>query len=474
MPVDLSKLKPTIGLEIHAELATKTKMFCSSRNDPDEKRPNVNVCPVCLAHPGTLPVINREAVRQVLRVGLAVGGAIADFTQFDRKSYFYPDIPKGYQISQYQYPLVRGGTVAQVALTRIHLEEDTGSLSHDDQTGESLIDFNRAGVPLLELVTEPVIESGSQAAAMARDFQLLLRYLGASYANMEKGEMRVEANISLGLGTKVEIKNLNSFQSVEKAIAYEIERQTLARERGEIVMQETRGWDEVKEVTFSQRQKESAHDYRYFPEPDLPPLKINEVAEWRDLAATLPELPWTKRERYLGYGFKPDEAEIYVTNFALANLFEQTDRELGADNSSRKLIGNYLTTDLWGQIKDRVDSVEKLSKIRPADLAAVVKMAANGKISSRGAKNLITLLVVGKTDAEALASSEGLWQKSDETELAKFVDQVLVEHPAVVADYRAGKMSALQFLVGQAMKLSAGSANPQALAKLLRTALDGT
>ncbi len=472
MSVDLSKLKPTIGLEIHAELATKTKMFCASPNDPDEKRPNYNVCPICLAHPGTLPVINREAVRQVIRVGLAVGGAIADFTQFDRKSYFYPDMPKGYQISQYQYPLVRGGMVAGVALTRIHLEEDTGSLSHDDQAGESLVDFNRAGVPLLELVTEPVIESGPTAAAMARDFQLLLRYLGASGANMEKGEMRVEANISLGLGTKVEIKNLNSFQSVEKAIAYEIERQTLVRGRGEEVVQETRGWDEVKDVTFSQRQKESAHDYRYFPEPDLPPLKISEVVEWRDLAETLPELPWAKRERYWRYGFKPDEAEIYVTNSALANLFEQVDRELGADNSLRKLVGNYLTTDLWGQVKDQADGAEKLGKIRPIDLAAVGKMAADGKISSRGAKNLIALLTSGKTDAEALAASEGLWQKSNEAELAKFVDQVLADHPTVVSDYRAGKASALQFLVGQAMKLSAGSANPQTLAKLLRQNLD--
>lgn len=267
-----SEYKLTVGLEIHAELKTKTKMFCNSKNDPEEKRPNVNICPVCMGHPGTLPVINKEAVKHVIKLGLAVGGEIADFTEFDRKNYFYPDIPKGYQISQYKYPLVKGGSVAGVALTRVHLEEDTASSSHD--TGDySLVDFNRAGVPLMELVTEPVIHSAEEASRFAKELQLLLQYLGAGEANLEKGEMRVEANISVSkedgkFGTKVEVKNLNSFKAVEKAILFEMDRQIELLEGGEKVAQETRGWDEHKEVTFSQRKKEDSHDYRYFPDPD--------------------------------------------------------------------------------------------------------------------------------------------------------------------------------------------------------------
>src|SRR3989338_6281564 len=280
----------TIGLEVHAELKTQTKMFCNSKNDAHEARPNVNVCPVCLAHPGTLPVINREAVRQVLRVGVALGGTLADYTEFDRKNYFYPDLPKGYQISQYEFPLVSGGELNGVSITRVHLEEDTASSIHDEEGRATIIDFNRAGVPLMELVTEPVITSAAEAGAFARELQLLLRYLDASEANMEKGEMRVEANVSVSrsdlgnrglkvgsLGTKVEIKNLNSFRAMERAITYEIERQKKVLERGESVQQETRGWDEAKQATFSQRSKEGSADYRYFPDPDLPSLRISEI-----------------------------------------------------------------------------------------------------------------------------------------------------------------------------------------------------
>src|SRR3990167_8255300 len=343
---------PTIGLEIHAELRTKTKMFCNSKNDPDEKRPNVNVCPICLAHPGTLPVINGEAVKHVLRVGLALGGELADYTEFDRKNYFYPDLPKGYQISQFAYPLVSGGSLNGVQITRVHLEEDTASSMHDDATGATTIDHNRSGVPLMELVTEPVIHSAEDAGAFARELQLLLRYLGASEANMEKGEMRVEANVSVAratetfasaeerrtnadsrrknietgglilrdsasslrpsaistLGTKVEIKNLNSFRIMEKAVAYEIKRQQELLERGEKVVQETRGWDEKKGATFSQRVKEGSADYRYFPDPDLPSLKLSELPEFNPekLRKGMPELPSERRARYLGLGIKAE------------------------------------------------------------------------------------------------------------------------------------------------------------------------
>jgi aspartyl-tRNA(Asn)/glutamyl-tRNA(Gln) amidotransferase subunit B len=276
----MSEYRATIGLEIHAELNTHAKMFCSCKNDPDEDRPNTNICPVCTAQPGTLPVVNMQAVEHVLRVGKAVGAQLADFTEWDRKNYFYPDIPKGYQITQYKYPLVSGGSLAGVALTRIHLEEDTGSSRHD--MGDfSVVDYNRAGVPLMELVTEPVIHDAETAMRFGKELQLLLRTLGASEANMEKGQMRVEVNISISktdaFGTKVEVKNINSFSAAGAAIAYEMARQEAALESGEKIVQETRGWDENTGKTFSQRKKESANDYRYFPDPDITKLVCNEV-----------------------------------------------------------------------------------------------------------------------------------------------------------------------------------------------------
>src|SRR3989344_7843479 len=358
------KYTPTIGLEIHAELKTATKMFCNSKNDPDESRPNVNVCPVCMGNPGTLPVVNKEAVKSVLKVGLALGGELADFTEFDRKNYFYPDIPKGYQISQYKYPFVSGGELNSVKITRIHLEEDTATSLHSDATSyklpaTSLLDFNRAGVPLMELVTEPVIHSAKEAADFAREFQLLLRYLGVAEANMEKGEMRVEANISITrsdlspdlrsdlLGTKVEVKNLNSFKVVEKAIEYEIKRQTKILEEGEKIAQETRGWDEQKGETFSQRQKEESHDYRYFPEPDIPKMKLSEFPEFsiEALKKELPELPKAKRERYTkDFEIKKNDIEIFIQNKKLAEFFEVVAKILG-EKKLIQLSANYIIND---------------------------------------------------------------------------------------------------------------------------------
>ena len=312
------KYYPTIGLEVHAELKTNTKMFCSCKNNPDEEKPNINVCPVCMAHPGTLPVINKKAIESVIKVGLALGGDIADFTEFDRKNYFYPDIPKGYQISQYKYPIVSGGSLANFDITRVHLEEDN---KHFDSY--SLVDFNRGGVPLMELVTEPNTFDNAEIAAkttsnFAKELQLILWYLGVSEANMEKGEMRVEANISVSenqkvLGTKVEVKNLNSFKSVEKAIKFELDRMTelLENGKGEDIVQETRGWDEAKQKTFSQRKKESSHDYRYFPEPDLPKMKLHEVFDLEKMKSELPELPVEKRTRYKNdFGIKDED--IYM------------------------------------------------------------------------------------------------------------------------------------------------------------------
>ena len=293
----MENLKPTIGLEIHIELKTKSKMFCPCQNDPHQTLPNINVCPICLGHPGTLPTINKKAVESVILVGLALGGKISPFTKFDRKNYFYPDLPKGYQISQYDEPLVTGGMLNNIRIRRIHLEEDTGTLIHDEKSGSSLVDFNRAGVPLMELVTEPDISSAKEAVQFGEDLQLILRYLGVSDVDMEKGQMRLEANVSLNMGTKVEIKNINSFKALFSAIEYEIQRQSELLKKGHKIIQETRGWNDVEQKTFSQRIKEEAHDYRYFPEPDLPPFETS-IFNIELLRKTLPELPKQKLERF--------------------------------------------------------------------------------------------------------------------------------------------------------------------------------
>ena len=455
----MSDYLPTIGLEIHIELATQTKMFCSSRNDSDEKRPNVNICPICLGYPGTLPVINQEAVRSVLRVGLAVGGKVADYTEFDRKNYFYPDIPKGYQISQYKNPLVNGGELAGVKLTRIHLEEDTAKSLHNENSKlkieNSLLDFNRAGVPLMELVTEPVIKTATEASDFARELQLLLKYLNVSGANMEKGEMRVEANISVSnqqpttnnqrLGTKVEVKNLNSFKVVEKAIKFEMKRQIEILEQGERVVQETRGWDEKKEVTFPQRLKESAHDYRYFPDPDLPELFIKEIPDFAPeaLRRAMPELPWEKRERYKrDFRLKEGDIEIYVRQPEWGRLLEEVAEILG-NRDLVQLASNYITSDL----KTPVSAIS---------LAEVVKMISVGEISSRGAKDILKIIQEKGGEPRTIANEQNLIQESDREVLEKIAKEVLRENPEAPID----------FLVGQSMKATKGNANPQVLKEI--------
>ena len=440
----------TVGLEIHAELNTRTKMFCGSRNDPDEKRPNVNICPVCMGHPGTLPVINKEAVKSILRLGLAVGGELADYTEFDRKNYFYPDIPKGYQLSQYKHPLVKGGELNGVKITRIHLEEDTARSTHD-KGAESLVDFNRAGVPLMELVTEPVIHDAATAGAFAKELQLLLTTLGISQANMEKGEMRVEANVSVSageaLGTKVEVKNLNSFKAVEKAIAYEYERQKEMIERGEKVLQETRGWDEAKGETFSQRAKEESHDYRYFPDPDLPKIFVSEISDFAPeaLRRTMPELPAEKRERLMSLGITAEHAEVYVTQMEKGSLFEKV-AEVLREPELIRLASNYITSDVKGAVE-------------AGELAAVVRMVSGGELSSRGAKEVLKRLEAEGGSAREIAEKNNLMQESDRNVLKKIVEEVFNEEE---------KDSPVQYLVGQAMKKSGGRANPILLQELFR------
>lgn len=463
----------TIGLEVHAELKTLTKMFCRCKNDPDEERPNWNICPVCTAQPGTMPVINKEALKHMVRIGHAVGGTIADFTEFDRKNYFYPDIPKGYQITQYKYPIVSEGMINGVQLTRIHLEEDTGSSRHD-RGDYTLVDYNRAGVPLMELVTEPVIHDAETAVKFAKELQLLLRTLGASEANMEKGQMRVEANISISktkeFGTKVEVKNLNSFKSVHDAILFELKRHAEVLARGEKVVQETRGWDENAGKTFSQRKKENANDYRYFPEPDLPKLKISEIPEFAGLAATLPELPWQRRARLVEkYGFGSDVTEMFVSDFALGGFFDAVVDELAGDSELIKLASNYIASDLAALAKTRPEA--DLGKCEPGAFAELIRITKAGDLSSRGAKDTLAIMFAEGGKPRAIAEAKGLIQKSDADAIQSFVDTAISANEKVVAEYRGGKTTSLQFLVGQVMKLSKGAANPQVAADILKKTL---
>jgi aspartyl-tRNA(Asn)/glutamyl-tRNA(Gln) amidotransferase subunit B len=468
---------PTIGLEIHAELKTKTKMFCGCLNDPMENHPNINICPVCAGHPGTLPVINIEAVKNVLRTGLALKGQLADFSRFDRKNYFYPDLPKGYQISQYKFPLVSGGFLNKIRITRIHLEEDTGRLQHTKDG--SLVDLNRAGVPLMELVTEPDIKTGEEARKFAEELRLVLRYLDVSDADMEKGQMRIEANISVRpersekYGTKVEVKNINSFKSVEGAIKYEIERQKDLLEKGGEVSQETRGWDDIKQKTFSQRSKEEAHDYRYFPEPDLPPFQIGEIKKIKNLEATIPELPWQKRERLkIEYGLKEQFAEMLVSDTAMNDFFENTVSEMRedlADSLEEEAVStaiNYITSDLAGIMREKILGFEELL-MTPENFADLMVLVKNGKISSRAAKDVLLEMVETGAEPHVIISEKGLEQTSDSSFLENAAKRAVSDNPKAVDDYRNGKEAALQFLVGMVMKETKGKSNPEAVRDIL-------
>lgn len=465
----------TIGLEVHAELATKSKMFCGCPNAPHESEPNANTCPVCLGHPGTLPVPNEHAIEQVLRFGSAVGASLATFSEFDRKHYFYPDIPKAYQISQYAYPLLSGGSLCGITLTRVHLEEDTARSQHD-KGDTSLIDFNRAGVPLMELVTEPEIHDGATAGRFARELQLMLQTLGISHAQMERGEMRVEANISVSasdtLGTKVEVKNLNSFRSVESAVAYEIERQRALLEEGTAVTQETRGWDEVKLRTYSQRSKETAKDYRYFPDPDIPKLDVpaHELFSETRLAENMPLLPSEKREKYAYLGLPSNQIELVIADADVDALFESafvrwSESERVGDLC--RLAANYLTSDFVA-IRDEADSGVSLD---PEAFGELMEMLDEGIINSRVGKDLLREVALEGGNPRAIASDRGLLLITDPAQLLETARAVLREHPEVVADYRNGKVASLQYLLGQGMKATRGTADPTALADALKAEL---
>ncbi|NCP58187.1 Asp-tRNA(Asn)/Glu-tRNA(Gln) amidotransferase subunit GatB [Candidatus Wolfebacteria bacterium] len=477
----MTNYSPTIGLEIHIELKTKTKMFCGCLNDADEKHPNINVCPICLAHPGVLPVINKKAVESVLKLGLALNSKIPEISKFDRKNYFYPDLPKGYQISQYDKPLVVGGKLNGVKITRIHLEEDTGRLthSHRQKSSYSLVDFNRAGIPLMELVTEPDIKSGEEAVKFAKELQLILRYLEISDADMEKGQMRVEVNISISdkrqgtsdkeLGTKVEIKNLNSFRAVEESIDYEIKRQPEILDKGEEIKQETRGWDDIKKRTVSQRLKEESHDYRYFPEPDLPPLDLTKF-NLEELKVSIPELPAQKRARFIKeYGLLANQTEILIEDRGLAQYFEESASELRTKLPipDYQLLFNYFSSDTRGLMNEQKITVRELN-ITPENFADLIVLLSKGEISSRSAKDILKEMFLTGLDPRQIIRDNGLTKLSDNAIIEQIVGETIKENPKAVEDYKKGKENALQFLIGQAMAKSKGRGNPEIFRKLFK------
>jgi len=484
--------KTTIGLEIHFEAKTRSKMFCSCPNEEWnvlEEKPNTNICPICTGQPGTLPVINKEAINKIIRTGLALKCEIALKSKFDRKNYFYPDLPKGYQISQYDLPLCKNGYLdialedkktKRIRINRVHMEEDTAKLFHFQ--GKTLVDFNRAGVPLIELVTEPDINSAEEAKKFCQELQLILKYLDVSGANMEKGQMRCEVNISLSenenLGTKVEIKNLNSFKAVEKSIEYEIKRQSELLSKGGKIIQETRGWNDDQGVTVSQREKESAYEYRYFPEPDLPPLTIT-PEKIKLIKNSMPELPEEKRKRFQKEYFLEDP-EIFIKDPVLGNYFEKAVSESycwaqdnGCDKDKKEIVkicANYLTTDLQYLLKNEgAATIEK--RITPENFGEFVCFIAQEKISSKIAKIILEEMYNTGKDPSQIIEDRGLVEITDEGEIEKLIKEVLEENQKAVADYQKGKENSFIFLLGQVMAKSNGKANPQKTGDLLKKAL---
>ncbi len=478
----MTQYEVVIGLEVHAELITKSKMFCSCSADFFGAAPNTHVCPVCLAMPGALPVINKEAVAQTIRAGLALHCTIAEDVRFERKNYTYPDLPKGYQISQYELPqAVRGwleidtpNGPKRIGITRAHLEEDTGKLVHEN--GISLVDYNRAGVPLLEIVSEPDMRSIEEVNEYLTRLRQLLIYIGASTGDLEKGAMRMEANVSLRpagsqeLGTKVEIKNLNSFRSVRNALAYEIARQERVLRSGGKIEQVTLGWLEQEGRTYVQRSKEDAHDYRYFPEPDLPSLHIDRA--WVDeLAASLPELPRERRRRFVEqYGLNEKDADILTAERAIADYFDALVSEVGEALPPKK-IANWVMGDLFRLVNESGRSIADIS-VTPARFAALLKLVAGKTINANTASQVLKSMFKTGEDAMSIVEREGLAQVSDATALAQMVDRLLSEHPDEVARYRDGKTQLFGWFVGQIMRETRGKANPNIVRQLLKERLE--
>ena len=467
-----------IGIEVHAQLLTESKMFCRCSADYAAAEPNTHVCPVCLGMPGVLPVINEKAIEYTIMTALALNCQIPEFSKFDRKNYFYPDLPKGYQISQYDLPLSRDGwleieageEVKRIGINRVHLEEDTAKLVHLD--GHSLVDFNRAGVPLMEIVSQPDFRSLEEIRPYVTKVRTILRYLGVSSGDMEKGAVRFEANVSLRpvgtteYGTKVEIKNLNSFGAVLKSLAYEIERQRRILGAGGTVDQETMGWDEARDVTVVQRSKEYAHDYRYFPEPDLPPLVLSR--EWVEgIRARLPELPDAKGDRFMEqYGLSRYDASVLTAERPVADYFESCVRAY----ADAKAVANWITGELFRLLK-AIDAGIEAVKITPDALAELLTLVEKDTISISVAKNVFGEMFKTGRSATQIVQEKGLAQISDIEELSRIVEQVIAENPGPVAEYLEGKEPVLRFLVGQVMKATRGQANPHLVNELLKEKL---
>jgi len=499
-------------MEIHAELKTKSKMFCGCINGYELRdRPNENICPVCLGHPGMLPVINRQAIEWTILVGLALDCQIAKFTKFDRKNYFYPDLPKGYQISQYDQPLSHDGKLKvgkkEIGIIRIHLEEDTGKLLH--AADGTLVDLSRAGTPLIELVTGPSIESAKEAKEFCQLYQQILRYLEVSAADMEKGQMRCEANVSVQaegkfaiegneirplidyqLNPKVELKNINSFRALERAIDYEIKRQTKALQSGDKLVQETRGWDEAKQATFTQRVKETAADYRYFPEPDLPPLDIS-ADLISQLRSTLPELPQAKLERFVKqFQFDPATAMIIINDKNLAAYAENvisetiewldslpevegTAEEILAREGKKisKFVGNWLVNRLFKFLNEQGGGITDC-RITPENFAQFIALVYNNKVNNLTAQQILEEMFNTGKDPQTIMDEKQLSQIDNSLELEKIIAEMIAANPKAVADYQAGKENSLKFLIGRIMAQTKGQANPQLALSLLRQKLD--
>ena len=471
--------EPVIGLEVHAQISTKTKMFCRCSNDSFGAQPNMNVCPVCMGFPGQLPVLNVVAVEKALVAACALHLNIPAFSKFDRKNYFYPDLPKGFQISQYDKPVSSNGfleilvegRVRKIMINRLHLEDDAGKLTH--VKSGTLCDYNRSGAPLMEIVSEPDLRSIAEAATYAQELRRILRYIGASDCDMEKGMMRFDINVSVRkkgvetLGTKVEVKNLNSFRSLEKALDYEIKRQTEAVSKGEKIFQETRGWDDVKELTVSQRGKEEAHDYRYFPEPDLPPLTF--VPERIEaLKKEVIELPLARRLRFIEmYGLTETESEILTEDFGMAQYFEDVAKVSGDARKAAAFINTVLLKHLNADSKG-LDG----NTVTARQLGDLLRLVEEGVISNNQAKGEIfeAMYATGK-DPAVIIDEKGLQQVSDSGEIEKIVREVIAAHAGPVADFKSGKAQALGFLVGQVMQKSKGKANPKMVNEILKKML---
>jgi aspartyl-tRNA(Asn)/glutamyl-tRNA(Gln) amidotransferase subunit B len=486
--VTATTYETVIGLEVHAQLITRSKMFCGCAADYSGAAPNTHVCPVCLGMPGALPVINAQALEHIVATGLALNCEIADFSKFDRKNYHYPDLMKGYQISQYDMPICRngwleievGGETRRIGITRVHMEEDTARLLHrrDPATGEtySLIDVNRSGTPLMEIVSEPDLRTPGEAREYLVRLRQILRYIGASAANMEEGNFRCDANISLrprgaaAFGTKVEIKNMNSFRAVHDALAYEEQRQAAALESGETLSQETRGWVDERRVTVSQRSKEYADDYRYFPEPDLPPLVFSRE-QVEELRARLPELPEARRRRFLALGLSEHEASTLAETRERADYFEAVASALGGDATrAAKLAANWVLGEVGRWANATARQLSELP-VPPAALAELIQLAEAGTITATGAKEVFDRMAATGGSPAGIVNEQGLAAVSGTDEVGAIVRTVVAANEKAVADYRAGKEAALKFLIGQVMRETRGRVNPQVAQRLLEEEL---